>query len=114
METSHSMWLVAVCLLMWLHVAIAAVVSHPGAAAGSGTGGVSIANSRMNPARSQFVQLVQGMDWVPVLIDFGLTKQISTSIRLALAKMVVSAELLDYGGLLDSHLVWHSSQQVVW
>ena len=48
---------------------------------------------------------MQGLDWVPVLIDFGLTKRIGDSMRLALAKMVVSAELLDYGGLLDSHQV---------
>jgi hypothetical protein len=57
------------------------------------------------PARAAFVETVKGMDWVPVLIDFGLTKELGTPVRLALAKMVVSAELLDYGGLLDSHLV---------
>ncbi len=40
-----------------------------------------------------------------MLIDFGLTKRIDSKLRLALAKMVVSAELLDYGGILDSHIV---------
>lgn len=43
--------------------------------------------------------------WAPVLIDFGLTKRISAKMRLAFAKMVVSAELLDYGGVLDAYNV---------
>ncbi len=43
--------------------------------------------------------------WAPVLIDFGLTKRISAKMRLAFAKMVVSAELLDYGGVLDAYSV---------
>jgi hypothetical protein len=43
--------------------------------------------------------------WAPVLIDFGLTKRISSKMRLAFAKMVVSAELLDYGGVLDAYNV---------
>jgi hypothetical protein len=55
--------------------------------------------------RVEFVNSIRGMDWVPVLIDFGLTKELPGKIRLAVAKMVVSAELVDYGGLLDSHVV---------
>ena len=77
-----------------------------GASAGAGAGAASGAtHGHAIPSRAQFLSLVQGLDWVPVLIDFGLTKRIGDSMRLALAKMVVSAELLDYGGLLDSHQV---------
>ena len=58
-----------------------------------------------------FRQAVGDNQWVPVLIDFGLTKRISTHMRLAFAKMVVSAEMLDYGGVLDAY---HVSWTVVW
>jgi hypothetical protein len=57
------------------------------------------------PSRAAFVTSIRGMQWVPVLIDFGLTKALPTNVRLAVAKMVLSAELVDYGGLMDSHLV---------
>ena len=43
-----------------------------------------------------------GNSWVPVLLDFGLTKKLSESMRLAFAKLVISAEEMDYGGILEA------------
>ncbi len=78
----------------------AALPSAPVAGPGAVAPGARVAHNR-----ADFVDMTQGMDWVPVLIDFGCTKVLPTGVRLGLAKMVVSAELLDYGGLLDSHMV---------
>lgn len=42
-------------------------------------------------------------DWVPVLLDFGLVKELDDHTRRAFARYVMSAEALDYGGILDVH-----------
>eukprot|EP01138_Halocafeteria_seosinensis_P008176 gb/GECG01008356.1/.p1 GENE.gb/GECG01008356.1/~~gb/GECG01008356.1/.p1 ORF type:complete len:1576 (+),score=215.38 gb/GECG01008356.1/:1-4728(+) len=41
-------------------------------------------------------------DWVPVLIDFGLTKQLNDHMRYAFCQMVISGEEMDYAGVLES------------
>jgi predicted unusual protein kinase regulating ubiquinone biosynthesis (AarF/ABC1/UbiB family) len=38
-------------------------------------------------------------DWIPVLLDFGLTKRLPDGLRMAFAKLVVSAEEMDYAGV---------------
>ena len=77
-----------------------------GVGAGAGAGAAAGDSSTgVGASRAEFVASIRSMDWVPVLIDFGLTKELPTHVRLAVARMVVSAELVDYGGLLDSHVV---------
>ena len=46
--------------------------------------------------------LIDTTDFNPVLLDFGLTKEISDEIKNGFAKMIVSAEEGDIHGLLDS------------
>ena len=41
-------------------------------------------------------------DWVPVLIDFGLTKRLDDQMRYAFCQMVISGEEMDYAGVLES------------
>lgn len=41
-------------------------------------------------------------DWLPVLLDFGLTKTLPPSVRLAFGKLVVAGEEMDYGMLLEA------------
>ena len=41
-------------------------------------------------------------DWLPVLLDFGLTKTLPASVRLAFGKLVVAGEEMDYGMLLEA------------
>ena len=40
--------------------------------------------------------------WVPVLLDFGLTKRLPNKLRLAFGLMVASAETMDFGAVLQS------------
>jgi hypothetical protein len=54
---------------------------------------------------ASFRHVVGDAQFVPVLIDFGLTKRLNANMRLAFAKMVVAAELLDYGGVLNAYNV---------
>lgn len=41
-------------------------------------------------------------EWVPVLLDFGLTKRLPDKLRLAFALMVASAETMDFGAVLEA------------
>lgn len=41
-------------------------------------------------------------DYVPVLLDFGLTKRLNTQMRCAFGKLVVAGEELDYAMLLEA------------
>jgi hypothetical protein len=36
----------------------------------------------------------------PVLLDFGLCKEVRPNVRVALARMVHSADIMDFGGLI--------------
>jgi predicted unusual protein kinase regulating ubiquinone biosynthesis (AarF/ABC1/UbiB family) len=43
-----------------------------------------------------------GDPWVPVLLDFGLTKRLSRRIRVSFCRLVVAAEEIDFGGMLEA------------